>query len=77
MEWISVKNRLPKLDEYVLLYAPEYNEYAFDGPKIFVGFRGNYGLEKAWGCAWGDKYCPFEFEEITHWAELPVEPKVT
>ena len=75
VEWIKCSDRLPPINYYCILYAPNYSEHTSDGPKIFVGFRGNYGAENEWGSAWGDNWVPFDFEEITHWMPLPEDPK--
>lgn len=76
MDWISVKEELPPLKEYVLLCVDlfAYNTEEKSGPRIFVGYRGNYGKEN-YDSAWGDGYIPFEGEDITHWMHLPNPPK--
>ena len=72
MNWISVKDKLPNIHEWVLL-ACAYNEK--DDPNVFVGYRGAYSREDQYQCAYGDGYVPSDLE-ITHWAILPESPSV-
>lgn len=76
MEWISVKDRLPKTQEMVLVKTRDQREEwqyivlsLYDGKGFFID-TGN----KFWSgpC---DANIEFEFEEITHWMPLPEAPK--
>jgi hypothetical protein len=70
MEWISVKDRLPKLYEDVLLY---------DGYEVFAG--NIRGIDKENLITWKAQPCDSECygwykdEYITHWMPLPEPPK--
>lgn len=61
-EWISVKDRLPMLNEYVLVYAKR-------------GVQGGMQIDIEYLCGdmrWsGDSV----FSEITHWIPLPKPPR--
>ena len=68
-KWISVKNRLPKEDENVIL---------FDGNQVFCG---SFSYENNDIICWGNQACDgicygwYEKDEITHWIPLPPPPK--
>ena len=68
MEWISIKDRMPEKYEWVLVKVLKKRKV--DGPIVFVAYRGKYGREEDWDCAYGDGYIPDEIE-IRYWAELP------
>lgn len=59
MEWISVEDKYPEDDTYVLVYGPKYPDMAvvyYDGCCYNVG-NDETGID------------------ITHWMPLPNEPK--
>lgn len=61
--WVSVKDKLPPIGEYVLAYDGEIIfESRFRGCEIFEAV--NDKVEKAF----------YEKEEITHWMPLPEAP---
>jgi len=60
MEWISVKDRLPKMYERVLTYCPE-----FPRMPIKVNYIHTYDNEWAYDHS----------REITHWLPLPEPPE--
>ena len=73
MEWISVKDRLPKKNERVLVT---------DGKKICLHYKQSFiNWEDAKGedlyCSCSENYdrCDFREGEITHWMPLPSPPK--
>ena len=65
-EWISVKDRLPKPDESIMLCA--FGKSVGEGT-----YQGHDGYHNVWkmyavcGTYWDD--------EITHWMPLPEPPK--
>ena len=69
-EWISVKDRLPKLDEEVLVSAKDLhiktNYY-----EVWSLFKCHSG-ELIWVDNSGDGY---NLTEVTHWMPLPQPPK--
>jgi hypothetical protein len=69
MEWVSVKDRLPKYDVEVLAYDPEFGGGEIGLFRLEVDFKIKEG--KWWslypGC-WGNDY------HITHWMPLPELP---
>lgn len=58
--WISVDDRLPKLESLVLCYSTE--EGPFIGMRLFKKF-------------WGGTLVGVDSELITHWMPLPKSPK--
>lgn len=69
MEWISVKDKLPKKNEWVLVYVEdEYNE-----KKFHVGFweGGSFEIGHQPLDYYGSRYCG----SVTHWMPLPEQPK--
>lgn len=60
-EWISVEERLPKKQSWVLVYC--------DGAVRCWGFDPKYG----W-CD-GDHRDPPPINRITHWMEIPPDPE--
>ena len=60
-EWISVKDRLPEVDEYVLMHS-----YSC---KTDIGFLTEDGV---FGC---DVGYYLEIGDVTHWMPLPEQPK--
>ena len=64
--WISIQERLPNKGHTVLVYAPSG---LFDGLDVYVAERDYLGNFVA---------CDIEAAQIsnvTHWQELPEEPK--
>lgn len=73
MEWISIKDRLPPYEEWVLLYCINEEQFPPD-PQIFVGRSGQYGEEDEYQSAHGDGYVR-SGTIITHWMPLPEPPE--
>lgn len=66
-QWISVKERLPKTEDYVLIT---------DGINVWVGTYENTGFRgrKQWGQAYVG--CSMvDDTKITHWQPLPSKPE--
>lgn len=67
-KWISVKERLPKFDEFVLIYAPKTEDISIaliNQPHYrgsFWFYPDNYG--------WSEN-------DVTHWMHLPPIPEET
>jgi hypothetical protein len=82
-EWISVKDRLPDLEQVVLVCFPsDYNEkpqYAWgarlDDTEGWVwGIKNGYGsLDPAADAAWNDIECDDDYR-VSHWQPLPAPP---
>ena len=72
MKWISVKDRLPKLRQEVLVWYDNGYEVAylqkFEPPKLQYPQFNNVEMFE-W--CFGD----FEDFDVTHWQELPEPPK--
>ncbi len=80
MNWISVKDRLPELDQEVLTYS--------EGGAIYVCYRYDYSKEYKWSKKQIESYgsnkyswrqlggCCMEDlgEDPTHWMPLPESP---
>lgn len=72
MEWISVKDRLPELETWVLAYSAKDDLIACSFTRI-----GNQHpiiwnlLSSGCGC------CDSDLEEVTHWMPLPDKPDQT
>ncbi len=64
-EWISVKERLPKLEKTVLVW---------DGGEMESGWLVDSVSGLSWCLCGGDNYQ--SLSSITHWMELPEPPKV-
>ena len=64
MKWISVKDRLPEDEGFVLIHAPSADEHK---PVIITAWHDTetreWGLVDVWANA------------VTHWMPLPVPPK--
>jgi Protein of unknown function (DUF551) len=65
--WISVKDRLPKDDEVVLVYLDEKDTY----------YDTRCTTAKYDGIRWvTDHFCESSYiENVTHWMPLPLPPK--
>lgn len=64
-EWISVKDRLPERDTYVLVYSETYLK-----TKIAIFY---YKKEDVWHYD-SNSYAYTEYYGITHWMPLPLPP---
>jgi hypothetical protein len=68
--WISVKDRLPEVDEYVICFGmrPLQNE-----PFVEQGRYNEWGQWQTcdWDGCGGYEY----FDKVTHWMPLPLPPK--
>lgn len=85
-EWISVKDKLPEMDQGVVLCTRETETYGKHREKkkiyknIYIGYFDRYewitiychGLEYIYRM--NEKY-PNETIEVTHWMPLPELPK--
>ena len=74
MDWISVKDKLPELDQDVLLYDDWQTDKKGD---MRVGHLSEYTTRKTSSgidhfCDWGGTEFAFN---ITHWMPLPEPPK--
>ena len=80
-EWISIADKLPDLNKWVLLfisteYMKEQHMYGWY-PQVFVGQRGHYGKDNLYESAHGDGYVPSGIDEnITHWTPIPQLPEI-
>jgi hypothetical protein len=74
-EWISVKDKLPNIYEWVLVYS-SYSVKEFDhGAQIFVA---QMTTDKDFESAHGDGFvADWVNDTITHWMLLPSKPKET
>ncbi len=79
MEWISLKDKLPKLNESVLLFDDwvSHRDTNTKHKEVRVGFLEEYTIRKSKigivvDCEW--KGTEFAFN-ITHWMPLPEPPK--
>jgi hypothetical protein len=69
MEWISVKDRLPEMNQVVLVYNAEFdgNEYSIDEWVTYYERPVEFStIEIETGEGWS----MHEFEEVTHWSPL-------
>jgi len=66
MEWISVKDRLPEPNDYVLLYDSSLN-LVYEGKLLASDFY--YSERAGYSADIGDD-C-----EVTHWMPLPEPPQ--
>jgi hypothetical protein len=70
MDWISVKDRLPSVQDTgnnYLAYTPDFNEAEY---MVVMWFQRNNKSEGAWegsGVGWITKH-------VTHWMPLPEPP---
>lgn len=78
MRWISVKDRLPELDQDVLVYAKGKEDGFLDCTHIVISqrytfhiFEWDKGVEE-WQAPW--PYFNRNYE-VTHWMPLPELPK--
>lgn len=79
MEWISVKDRLPKNNQYLIfIYNDEYCH------EILPGYYDE--IENKWRCSASDlvlaciecnKMMAFDTDSITYWMPLPPPPNLS
>ncbi len=74
-EWISVKERLPELEQKVLATSEPYDKEIYND-NTHVAFITSFldiytGLE----CNYFTYYDYMEWKEVTHWMPLPKPPK--
>lgn len=62
MEWISVKDKMPEFDEYVLIYAKGEIVRAF----LYTTKYGNF---------WSTCEDDIRHADVTHWMPMPQPPK--
>lgn len=65
MEWISVKDRLPSIDENVLVYDNCFKDVSIGYISDFLNYR------KTWITDCGESVS----DTVTHWMPLPEPPK--
>lgn len=77
MEWISVKDRLPKKDGTYLVYTThDYIDIAKYATNLLKVDKYDFAGEKRSG--WFDydgEWGFYEMDNITHWMSLPESPK--
>ena len=77
-EWISVKDRLPKLEESVLVYGVGRTDGYRNKHTIEISYRYLYrshwqlSEEEVWAEPWDYFFVNYK---ITHWMPLPEPPK--
>jgi hypothetical protein len=71
MEWISVKDRLPKLNEDVVCIVPLMKKHGKEKRILYLNCYQKNGLR------WGnyDGHYEHNVNEVTHWMPLPEPPK--
>lgn len=70
-EWISVKDRLPEIDQQVLIYAPKDAEYS-----ICIAMRTHQKNVDLGGMPWFyPENSGWWDDEVTHWMPLPDAPR--
>lgn len=69
MEWISVKERLPKIDEWVLVFDGYQNIPSLDVQYLEFDEKKN---RHYWQAQHGFTY---KLEQNSHWMPLPEKPK--
>lgn len=70
MEWISMRERLPELYDWVLVSAKDYPEVpAF----IATAYRNKTTKDENWYWWWFGY--PSEIGKVTHWMPLPKPPE--
>lgn len=68
MKWISIKEKLPALDTYVLVWDSCNKCPCLDK---LVEFTRPFGIKLAW------YICNYESQEhITHWLSIPEAPEI-
>lgn len=72
-EWISIKEQLPELSQWVLVFCVSDCKEVEASPNIFVAYRGAFNREDDYESAYGDGYIPDDII-ITHWMPLPMPP---
>ena len=65
MEWISVKDRLPEENEYVLCARLQGS---MSGYKYILPSVGRVRNKSSWSCV-------MDWVSVTHWMPLPEPPK--
>ena len=65
MEWISVDDRLPEIDTYVLC---QRTQTSMDGTKYITPMVGKVNKQGRFSCA-------FDWVNVTHWMPLPDAPE--
>lgn len=73
MEWISVKDKLPKIDKKQLPPCSE-DVIAFDGKYVRVGALFKSCGNLTW-CYLDDNDHSYSFDDVTHWMPLPEPPE--
>jgi hypothetical protein len=64
--WISVEDRLPKVNKLVLIYSTIR--------AVDIASLGRFG--ESWWVNTGKSFQYNEYEKVTHWQPLPEKPKV-
>ncbi len=89
MEWISVKDRLPEPEEYVLVHGDGGKYWRNAGENIFLAFLcvdekqreilpwNDCNLFKTGTCGCGCDWYPQYISYVTHWMPLPQPPTTT
>jgi hypothetical protein len=66
MEWISIKDNLPDIGCFCILFSPE------QGIGQFVGYLED---DSTWKCYVPTEGRSIDIDWVTHWMYLPEEPK--
>ena len=76
MEWISIKDELPEIEEFVLLFddwqsssGEKYKDVRVGYLDSFTTMKSSQGIDRS--CVWGGTEFAFN---ITHWMPLPEPP---
>jgi len=71
--WIKCSERLPQPEIHKLIYCRK-SDYGFvDG--LLIGFYDSMNTRWVIKCGCTGYECDPDFPHVTHWAELPEEPK--
>lgn len=77
MKWISVKDRLPQIEEYVLGYFESYPTTTIQLVDINLYRRRRAKKKDKYPVMlkWRDSELEYDFENVTHWIPLPSAPE--
>lgn len=73
-DWISVNDRLPEMNQVVMVYVPEFDGFEIQLSEWVEYYEAPVSFSTE-TIKTGEGWADHDFDEVSHWQPLPEPPK--